>query len=111
MKITCRQIVFLAMCFTLVGVVCGHAQSARNKPDLKTVLERAQNYVAEYETQLGTLIGEEDYVQRAEWKRAVLRGGNIQAARSLDRHMTSDFLLTRVGATWVGARDVREVDG
>jgi hypothetical protein len=101
MKITCRQIVFSAMCFALIGVVCGHAQSVRNKPDLKTVLERAQKYVAAYEAQLGTLIGEEDYVQDAEWK----------GVRSLERRMSSDFLLTRIGPAWVGARNVLRVDG
>jgi hypothetical protein len=88
---------------------------AQGKSDLKVVLERARVYVEQYEEQLGTLIGQEDYVQTAVWTSAgqppeitgPIRGGG----RREQRRLSSDFLLIRVGSTWLGVRNVLNLDG
>jgi hypothetical protein len=95
---------------TFLLVCCGIAGTARAQAvgDLKTVLEHAQNYVANYEEQLGAIIGEEAYRQTAVWDGT--RPGGLRVGRQR-RQMSSDFLLTRVESEWYGVRNVRTVDG
>src|SRR5688572_26086609 len=76
-----------------------------NAADLDAVLKRAQNYVALYEDQMGALIGEEEYIQKAEWDSGVIR------RRREQRRLNSDFVLVRFGTAWFGARSVLRVDG
>jgi hypothetical protein len=73
-------------------------------------LERAQSYVAVYAGQLGAIIGEEGYVQNAEWRtpRALDRGQRVARAQ---RRLSSEFLLVRIEGSWFGARNVHRVDG
>jgi hypothetical protein len=94
----------------LLLVCCGIAGNARTQAvaDLKTVLERALNYVANYEEQLGAIIGEESYKQTAVWDGTRPGGLRVGTQR---RRMLSDFLLTRVETEWYGVRNVRTVDG
>jgi hypothetical protein len=99
------------LCFTVALAFIGaslavHARQ-QNDPPLKVILDRAQKYAAVYERALGTIIAEEDYVQDAEWEP---RRVAPRAARA-HRQMYSDFLLTRVGTTWIGVRNVKQVDG
>ena len=61
------------------------------------MLTRASHYVADYEAQLGNLIGEEVYVQTPEAQKKL--------------RTQSDFAILQVGKEWVGMRDVRCVDG
>lgn len=91
-------------------VCCGIAGDARAQtgPDLKTVLKLAQNYVANYEEKLGSIIGEETYKQTAVWDGT--RPGGLRVGRQR-RQMLSDFLLTRIDSEWYGVRNVRAVDG
>ena len=39
----------------------------QSAPDLNTVLQRATEYVTQYEADLGNLIGSEEYVQTSVW--------------------------------------------
>ena len=41
--------------------------STQSVTDLETVLDRATKYVAQYESDLGNLIGTEEYVQNSVW--------------------------------------------
>jgi hypothetical protein len=99
---TIRRTIILLIC-------CGLAAGARAQvaPNLKAVMERAQDYIAAYEEQLGTLIGEEEYNQTAIWDAS--RPGGLRVG-SRRRRLISDFLLVRVGETWFGARNVQRVD-
>jgi hypothetical protein len=86
-------------------ICCSVAAAGKTAADLKTVLDRAQNYVAIYEQQLGTVIAEEDYKQKAIWEAA-----RRVVGRTDERHLSSDFLLMRLGKTWFGVRNVLRVD-
>ena len=96
---TAGRAIVLLICFSL-------AAAGKTAADLKTVLDRAQNYVAIYEQQLGAVIAEEDYQQRAIWE---LRGQRT-ASRVEQQHLSSDFLLVRVDNTWFGVRNVKQVN-
>lgn len=82
------------------------------EPNLKTVLARAGAYVADYHERFTALVAEERYIQRT---------GPAQASRSVprlaierERVLTSDYVIVRdfAGAnSWLGVRDVFEVDG
>jgi hypothetical protein len=93
---TSRRAIIFLICFSVAATA--RTQAVR---DLKTVMERAQNYVKAYEGQLGTLIGQEDYNQTAKWSR---RFGTQR------RRMSSDFLLSRIEGEWFGVRNVLTVD-
>ena len=90
---TAQYAIFLLICLTAT-------QAVAQVRDLKAVLERAVSYVSAYEEKLGSIIGNEDYSQTAKW------GGG----RSQRRRLSSEFLLTRVGSTWFGVRNVLHVD-
>jgi hypothetical protein len=76
--------------------------------DLDTVLRRATEYVAQYEAELGNLIGTEDYVQTGAW----LDNSTPQrVAKRLQRRTSSDFLIIQVGPEWSALRKVNRVDG
>ena len=98
----------LLVLFVLGGVAAGQGQVDSSSLDLATVLERAGRYVADYEGQLGTVIGEEEYVQNAAWL-----GGNTPptVVKRERRRLASDFLLLQVRARWYGVRNVLRVDG
>lgn len=96
-------------CVIVLLTCCSLVARSETAPNLKTVLERAQNYVATYEQQLGTVIAEEDYWQKAIWE-PIARGALRSGGRTLDRHLSSDFLLVRVGETWFGVRNVLRVN-
>ena len=87
----------LLVLFVLGGVAAGQGQVDSSSLDLATVLERAGRYVADYEGQLGTVIGEEEYVQNAAWL-----GGNTPptVVKRERRRLASDFLLLQVRARW-----------
>ena len=90
---TAQYAIFLLICQSATPAVA-------QVPNLKTVLERAVGCISAYEEQLGSIIGDEDYSQTAKW------GGGRQQRRRL----SSEFLLTRVGSTWFGVRNVLHVD-
>src|SRR5215470_3376115 len=106
---TSRRTILFLICFTIAA----HA-GAQGVPDLKTVIEQAQNYVKGYEEQLGTLIGQEDYEQTAKWDNntRVLNRTRESGMRvgTQHRRMSSDFLLSRIEGEWFGVRNVLTVD-
>src|SRR5262245_7412817 len=75
--------------------------------DLDTVVRRAAVYVAQYEADLGNLIGKEDYIQNSTW----FGGPRGQVARRLQRRVSSDFLIVQVGKEWNALRKINVVDG
>jgi len=88
----------------LYSIVC--AVALMQYPTLDVVLQRAANYVKEYEAQLGSLIAVEDYVQNAAW-----RSGRNMITRRQQRRLSSDFLILKVGPEWIGVRNVNRSDG
>ena len=103
-----RAILFL-ICFTVAADA-----GPQGVPDLKTVIERAQNYVKAYQEQLGTLIGQENYEQAAKWdSNTTVSNGTTRSgmrAGTQRRKMSSDFLLSRIEGQWFGVRNVLTVD-
>jgi VWFA-related protein len=80
-----------------------------SQTELDEVIQRSSAYADAYVEQLGSLTGEERYLQEAAWEDISTKGRIIRSHRQ--RQMTSDFLTVPVGSTWIGMRHVREVDG
>jgi hypothetical protein len=84
--------------------------SMRADPDLKTVLQRAADYSEQYYQRFTALVAEERYVQRM--GPAAPRPG--QRPFDQERILKSDYVIVRGFAgtnSWLGVRDVYEVDG
>lgn len=96
--------IFVVLLFTLPGL------SRQNSTELDAVLQRAINYVAQYEEQLGNLIGNEEYVQNARWL-TVNGRGFPQVGKREQRRTSSDFLIIQVGPEWQALRKINRVDG
>ena len=81
------------------------------EPDLKTVLRRAAQYAEDYHQRFTALVAEERYVQR------VGPGsprGIAPRPFEQERTLISDYVIVRDFAgsnSWLGVRDVYEVDG
>src|SRR5579871_1219302 len=74
---------------------------------LTTVLERAAQYVAQFERELSGFVAEEHYVQ--DWAvlpRVPWTGDDVR-----HRELDSDLLLVKVGTDWMQFRDVRDLNG
>jgi len=93
----------------LVAVVAS-SQQPQNSHELISVLQRATEYVTQYEAELGNLIGNEEYVQNAAWLAPTGRG-NPMVAKRLQRRVSSDFLIIQVGPEWAALRKANRVDG
>jgi len=76
--------------------------------DLDTVLARATEYVAQYEAELGNLIGNEEYVQSSTW---LDNSRPPRVAKRMQRRTSSDFLIIQVGSEWTALRKINRVDG
>jgi len=87
--------------FTMAAIVAVFPLiSAAQEPTLETVLERAAAYVDRYQTDLGSVIAEEHYLQVADGR--------------LTRRMVSDLLVLSTPGLqepWLAFRDVIKVDG
>ena len=82
----------------------------RQEPlDFDAVIQRASEYVAKYEEELGNLIGTEDYLQNVAWKSINGRVGMI--ARREQRRLSSDFLIIQIGSQWQALRKTNRLDG
>jgi hypothetical protein len=84
---------------------------ASPEPALKTVLQRAGAYAADYHERFTALVAEERYVQRVGPDPARARGGG---AIEQERILRSDYVIVRDFAgsnSWLGVRDVFDVDG
>ncbi len=80
-----------------------------SQTELDQVVTRASAYADAYLKRLGSITGEEHYLQEAAWEDLSTKGRPIRSHRQ--REMVSDFLTVPVGSTWIGIRHVREVDG
>src|SRR3989442_4274976 len=92
----------------LVAVVA--SSQPQSSHELISVLQRATEYVTQYEAELGNLIGNEEYVQNAAWLAPTGRG-NRMVAKRLQRRVSSDFLIIQVGPEWAAFRKANRVDG
>ncbi|MBI4471871.1 MAG: hypothetical protein HY646_04325 [Acidobacteria bacterium] len=99
-----RVLVTIAVCLGAAS----YTRAAQDSPILEEVISRAVEYAKAYEAQLGSLIGEEEYVQNAAWRSPA--GRNLIARRQ-QRRLSSDFLILQVGPEWIGVRNVNRADG
>ena len=100
----------------LAGVLLPSASPAEQKsPDLKTVLRRAADYVADYHEKLSSMVAEERYVQRSGNALGPSLPGPQPAQDGVhERRLISDFVIVPglgAGSPWIGVREVLEVDG
>jgi hypothetical protein len=93
------------------SVVPSDGQSAPAR-SIETVLDTARNYVASYERESAAIVCEESYSQQV-WGPRKVGAGPWETALIDKRHLGSDFLLVWVpsAGTWLGVRNVKEVDG
>jgi hypothetical protein len=104
----------LAFATTAVAVSLLAAPAAQPEADeLELLLNRLGNYLLAYETALTTVIASERYEQqelRSPRRRATL-ATLVEVARQ--RTLQSDVAFLRLpdGSSWLGVRDVREVNG
>ncbi len=102
--------VFTRFCWLCVPLMFAGATTipARQADQLDTVLARASEYVAQYEAELGNLIGTEEYLQSSVWYD---NSTPPRVARRMQRRTQSDFLIIQVGDEWAALRKVNRVDG
>jgi hypothetical protein len=105
-----RFIAVIALLCAAAAARPARAQTA----DLDSVLDKASDYVAEYERTFVGVVAEESYRQQVRGGRigTDLRGFPIEAPAQR-RDLKSDVLLVRApgGDRWMQFRDVVEVDG
>ena len=91
-------VVFVAACMA-IGV---SAQGART--ELGDVLERLDDYLAVYETELGAVVADEQLIQETD--------GRLMASKRT-RRLNSEIAFVRLPGNleWLGFRNVRVVDG
>jgi hypothetical protein len=93
-----------------LSVAAAAAATPAQEPTLALVLERAAAYVADFQRELATIVGEEHYVQ--DWK--YVWGGPHPGSKLNDhRDLRADLLIVKPAGSraWMGYRDVFEVDG
>ena len=91
-------------------LVLAASSQPQGSPELIDLLQRATEYVTQYEAELGNLIGSEEYLQNAVWLAPSQRGGPMVAKR-LQRRVSSDFLIIQVGPEWAALRKANRVVG
>ena len=92
----------------MISIVLALTLLSQNPSELDGILARATQYVAQYEADLGNLIGAEEYVQTS----VLLDNGNPpRVAKRTQRRTSSDFLIIQVGPEWAALRKVNRVDG
>lgn len=88
------------------------ASPASDEPSLKTVLSRAAAYAVDYHQRFTVLVAEEHYVQRVGPERTA--GAPDRRGLDRERLLKSDYIIVPDYAgtnSWLGVRDVLEVDG
>lgn len=91
----------------MIALLLSLGLAADPQPTLKQVLERAAEYVAQFEQRLSGIVAEEQYAQVVKYAKG------FSLLLDQRRDLRSDLLLVRpVGGTdWMQFRDVFEVDG
>jgi len=91
------------------------ASTPSNEPSLKQVLQRSAAYATDYHERFTALVAEERYVQRTGPERPTTPDGELSsAARRQQRLLRSDYVMLRDfggSNSWLGVREVFEVDG
>ena len=88
------------------------AARAADEPSLKLALQRSAAYAADYHQRFTALVAEERYVQRTEFERPPIADGNLPVRQ--ERLLRSDYFILRdfgESGSWLGVREVLEVDG
>jgi hypothetical protein len=102
------RVVLLGLALSAASAVAARPE----EPSLKTVLNRAAAYTADYHQRFTVLVAEEHYVQRVGPERTVSeperRGVDEERTLKSDYIMLRDFAGTN---SWLGVREVLEVDG
>ncbi|HEY2385070.1 MAG TPA: hypothetical protein VGK48_28170 [Terriglobia bacterium] len=98
----------LALLIMLIAGFAAGAAAQQNAVPLETVLARASEYVAQYEGELGNLIGAEEYVQSSVW---MDQSTPPKVLMRSQRRTSSDFLIIQVGDEWAALRKVNRLDG
>ena len=82
-------------------------------PEVDAVLDKAGDYVFDYERTFVGVVAEETYRQEVKGRVSTDARGFATEARALRRDLRSDMLLVRASAgdRWMQFRDVFEVDG
>lgn len=82
-------------------------------PEVDAVLDKAGDYVFDYERTFVGVVAEETYRQEVKGRVSIDARGFATEARALRRDLRSDMLLVRASAgdRWMQFRDVFEVDG
>ena len=93
------------LALNLIVGLCLSATVSGREPRLKDVLSRLEHYLTSYESELATLVAEEDYEQSVQ-----PADGGPSAIR---RTLTSEFGFLRLPGRpeWLGLRDTFAVDG
>jgi hypothetical protein len=108
MPILRSSLSILGFLSVLASVTTVHA----DEPNLKTLLAKAAAYAADYHHRFKVLVAEEHYVQRVGPERP--QSSDSATPGRQERLLKSDYILLRdfAGAnSWVGVREVLEVDG
>ena len=88
------------------------ASTPSNEPSLKQVLQRTAAYATDYHERFTALVAEERYIQRTGPERPPTPGGELPVRQQ--RLLRSDYVMLRDFAgsnSWLGVREVFEVDG
>jgi len=107
----CRTVLLISWFLLLVG---SSASLHADEPNLKTVLARAASYALDYHKRFTVLVAEERYVQRVGPSRPATPDNPSPLPLRQERLLRSDYVLLNdfAGAnSWVGVREVLEVDG
>jgi hypothetical protein len=96
--------------------LAAHLVAARvsDEPNLKQVLQRSAAYAADYHQRFTALVAEERYVQRVGPERPPTPDNPSLLPPHQERILKSDYILLHDFAgenSWVGVREVLEVDG
>src|SRR5262249_13079570 len=94
----------LVLTLSVLVTLCPTAAISR-EPSLKDVLSRLETYLAAYESDLATLVAEEQYEQWVQPKNG--------APATPHRMITSEFGFLRLPGRleWLGLRDTYAIDG
>ena len=96
----------------MLSIALGAGVMTPEDPSLKVVLGRAAAYAADYHQRFVALVAEERYVQRTAPERAAAASDRSSVRQ--ERLLRSDYIIVPDFAgtnTWLGVREVLEVDG
>jgi hypothetical protein len=96
----------------LAAVCLSSGQSlAQSGPTVEQVLEKMSLYLRDYESQLSSVVADEEFSQRVVATRAFQ--SRLPKTETIRRRLESEIGFIRLpgGSDWLGFRDVRKIDG